>query len=804
MRNLVVNVRYAIRVLARAPGFTVVAVLALAIGVGANTAVFSLVHAVLLRPLPYGEPRRLVLVTEGPGTGNVSPPEYLDWRGADGPFSSLAAYTPVSHTLSGVGDPERIVGLRATSQLFGVLGVPPHLGSPPGEESDLAGGPREVALSAELWRTRFGSDPTIVGRTLVLDGEPFTIRAVMPAGFSFPADGESLFWMSMGFTQTEQVARGAHFLTTIGRLRPGVSIEAAGDAMTALSERLRSLHPQSNANASATVTPLVDAVVGEARHTLRLLWGAVGFVLLIACANVANMQLARTAERRREIAVRMALGAGARRIVPQLITENLLLAFLGGLAGLGVAWIGVRLLTFANPGGIARFQAVGLSPVAFLFTLGISGLAGLVFGLVPALSLRRTDVQSTLRSADRSSTGGKLDEWYRTGLVVAEVALAVVLVTGAGLLIQSLRNLVTTDPGFDPDRVLTMTVELPRTAYPGAAERSAYFGQALERVAASPGVEAAGAISFLPMAFQGGSVGITAEGSDPPADGEASAVVFRVITPGYFRAMGIPILNGRAFDSRDHANAPAAIVNVAMAEARWPGQSPIGRRLKLGSPESSAAWMSVVGVVANVRQFRMREAPRPEVYVPVSQPHAAWLSPGSFVVRVSGEPLSAAPSVRAAIRSVDPNLPVSNIRRMADVVGTSTAELRFYSVLLSLLSGTALTLAGVGIYGVMAYGVNRRGREIGLRMAVGASRAAIVRMIMRQGVSLALAGLALGLGGALALTRYLTAQLYGIGASDGTTFALAATVLLGTAVAACVIPAERAASADPMRALRSE
>lgn len=807
MQHLKQDLVYAWRTLRRTPGFTVVAVLALALGIGANTAIFSLINAVLLRPLPFPDADRLVSVSESGATGNgndVAPPNFLDWRSAQRSFTDLAAFTPVSLNLTGVEAPENLEGLRVTASLFSVLGVEPSLGRTFGETSDIAGGERVVVLSDELWRSRFQADPGIIGRVLTLDEEPHTVIGVMPAGFRFPIAGEALLWVPMAFTAGDLSGRGAHYLGAAGRLAPGVSLARAQADMDLIARRLQREYPVTNEDAGISLVPLKDSVVGPTRTTFLLLWGAVGFVLLIATANVASMLLARAAGREREIAIRLALGAGAGRLIPQLLTESLMLSGLGGLAGLGLGVLGIRILEVLNPGGIARFGEAGIDVRVLGFTLLISFGTGLLFGLVPALSLTRADVQQALRAGGRGMIGPR-GRWYRASLVVSEIALAVMLLVGAGLLIGSFRNLQRTDPGFDPDHLLTLRIDLPRGPYEALDRRADFFQRVLPRIEAVPGVESAGAISFLPMNFPGGSVGIAVEGAPPADEGEFQGAVYRAVSADYFAAMDIPLTSGRPFGSSDMAGAPGVvIVNRAMADRWWPGRSPIGRRLKVGRPESNVPWLTVVGVAGDVRQFELRRESRPEIYIPVTQPHPLWTAPRAIVVRTASEPLAVAPAVRAAIWSVNPDLPVSDVRPMTDVVGATVAELRFYTVLLSLLGATALVLAAVGIYGVISYGVNERAREIGVRMALGAGRPDILGMVLRQGMLLALAGLGLGLAGALGLSRFLGALLYDLAPADPGTLIQGGVVILTAALLACLVPAHRASRIDPVESLRRE
>jgi putative ABC transport system permease protein len=807
LETLVQDVRFGLRTLARTPVLSAAAVLALALGIGANTAVFSVVNAVLLRPLAFPEPHQLLFVAEATPTGgpdDVAPPNFLDWRGAQTVFADLAAYTPVSLNLTGVPSPETIDGYRATASLFSVLGVDPWLGRRPDAAGDVAGGGREIVLSHELWRSRFQGDSAVLGRALTLDDEPYTVVAVMPAGFAFPVESPGRFWVPMAFTEGDVTSRGAHYLNAVGRLRPGVTVGAAQAAMDVIAQRLADAYPASNADAGVALAPLKHVVVGASRTTFLLLWGAVAFVLLIATANVASMLLARAAARGREMATRVALGAGARRLVAQLLTESLLLAAFGGALGVLVAAGGVRILHALNPGNVARFGQATIDPLVLGFTALVALGAGVLFGLAPALAVTRRDVTAGLREGGRGTVGGAT-QWYRGVLVVNEVALAVVVLVGAGLMLTSLRNLLDTDPGFDTDRVLSLRINLSRTAYPDHASRVTFFDRLEERVTALPGVEAAGAITFLPMTFPGGTLGIAIEGAPPPQDGQWEGAVFRVVTPDYFAAMGIRMREGRAFRRSDDASAPGvAIVTRALAERHWPDRSAVGQHLKLGGPTSTAPWLTVVGVAEDVRAFALRRPPETGMFVPVAQPHPAWTAPRGVVVRAAGDPAALAASVRAAVWSIDRDLPISHLRPMREVVGATLDETRFYAVLLGLLGVIALALAAVGIYGVMAYSVSQRTREFGLRLALGAQPGAIVGMVLRRGLALAAVGLGVGVAGAVGVTRFLGSQLYGLSPTDPGTLARGVLLLLGTALAACALPAWRAARVNPMDSLREE
>ncbi len=811
MTGLLSDVRYAVRLLAKTPGFTAIAVLTLGLGIGANTAIFSVIDAVLLRPLPYPEPTRLVAVWEAglAGSGaadSVAPPNFIDWREQSTVFDGLTALATRSVNLSGRGDPERLDGLRVTAEFFDVLGVSPLLGRTFGASEDRAGEPPVVVLSHGLWTRRYGADPALVGNTMLLDGTPHTVLGVMPQGFFF-RDRTVEVWLPMAFSDFERTQRGAHFITVIGRLARTSTLAAARAEMATIAARLEEAHPRFNTGLGATVMPLHESVVGGIRPTLLVLLGAVGFVLLIACTNLANMLLARATLRERELAVRRALGAGRRRVVRQLLVESTALALLGGAAGVLLAVWGLDALLALGPDDIARLDDTVIDGRVLLFTAVVSLGTGVLFGLLPALQLTSNDVTRGLREGGRGSVGTSSSR-VRTALTTVEIALAVVLLVGATLMINSFVRLQRIDPGFDPESVLTLRVDLAGERYSSGAQRLAFYRDLLERVNALPGVQRSGMVTMLPLGGDGITLGITIEGAAVAGDDQSprdmSFSSFRVVMPGYFESMGIPLVRGRDVSERDTDAAPGvAVISEAMARTYWPGDDPLGRRFKLGrGPETP--WKEVVGVAGDVRQSELRDEPVPAMYVPASQSHPTFAAPRMLTIDVAGDPIAIAPAVRQVIQSIDPNQPVSRVRRLSAIVSDSVSQPRFYAALLGAFGIVALLLAALGVYGVIAYSVSQRAHEIGLRLALGAERRDILRMVLGQGIGVTTVGLLLGLAGAALLGRLLSSLLFGVTVTDPFSFLTASAVLAAVALFACYVPARRAMELDPMETLRAE
>ena len=809
MNNVLRDLRYAARALLRSPGFTAVALLTLALGIGANTAIFSVVNSVLLKPLPFQQPDRLVQVFESTrgGLGTASPPNFTDWRNESSAFAVMGAYTATAGALTGRGDPQRIAGAAVTGDFFRVLAETPLLGRAISQAEAVSGQDKVVVLSHRLWQRQFGADRAIVGRTVQLDGGDYTVIGVMPPGFEYPAGAD--MWVPLVFTEDDLATqRGAHYLDVIARLAPGMSMEQASSQMAAIADVLETRYPDTNTGAGAFVLPLRDALVGNVRPALLILLGAVGFVLLIACANVANLLLARTVARRRELAVRSALGAGRGRLVRHVLAESLLLAVLGGAAGVLLASLALQVLLTLPLDGMPRLEDTGLDGTVLAFTAGVSILTGVLFGLLPAIrSGRARDLTAALKAGGgavaQERTGGRT----QGALVIAEMAFAVLLLAGAGLLLKSFVTLQRVDPGFNPGGVLTFNIALPRSAYPDPEDSQAFFETLNRRIGALPGVESVAGIFGLPLTGFNYTISVEQLDGAPAYDepGEERYTQVRVVTPDYFRTMQIPLLAGRALAASDRAGAqPVVVVNQSAAELLWPADEALGHRFELGTTLGLGGPRiggTVVGVVGDVRHHGPVEEPRPEVYAAHGQFPVDFMS---MTVRASVPPASLVNPIRDELRALDGSLPMDEVRTMEQRLAASVAQPRLYMLLLSVFAAAALLLAAIGIYGVMACAVRNRVHEIGVRRALGAEAGDVLRMVVGSGMSLALGGLVLGLLAAYALTRVLARLLYGVSATDPLTFAGVALLLTAVALLASFIPAQRAARIDPMIALREE
>ena len=806
MHLLIHDLRYAVRGLLRNLGFTAVALGALAIGIGANTAVFTVVESVLLRPLPFREPQRLYTVRPLPkkptpfGMGAVSDPQYLACRAGSTAFEQLAAYDGWNWNGTGVGDPIVIHGAQVTANLFATLGVQPQMGRGFVPEEEGKGAGHVAVLSDGFWRSRFGGDHNVVGRIVVLDGEPHTIVGVMPPGFDFP-NGPQM-WVPAELDATNHHIA---FRWAIGRLREGATVARAKAELDAVNVPLAAQSKRHYDENEMVIAPLRNSMVGDARPALLIFLGAVGCVLLIACVNVANLLLSRASARRQEMMIRVSLGAGRRHLVRQLLTESAVLGIAGGLLGLIVAMWGVSTLTqLAPPGKIPRLNEIRFDGWVLAFNLGMSLATSLLFGLAPAVQFARAGLPGNWQ--DTSQRVSARAAGLRSALVMAEVGLALVLLIGAGLLVHSFERLNRVDLGFQPENVMALSVELNGKAYETAKAIQRFDVQVLERMAALPRVTAVGLVNWLPMsdALVQGDFKLADQQVPPDAIAAKPAV-----SPGYFRAMGIRILRGRAFDEHDAASAaPVAIVDEGFARQYWPGPgaavNAIGKRISFADNPGADDWMTVVGVASAIRQENPA-ARHMTVYQPVAQVQAPFfLQEASFVVRTQAAPASLAPALRAQVWSVDKDLPVRSVSTMRELLYASTAEPRFQTRVLAAFSAAALLLAIVGIYGVMAYSVTQRTREIGIRMAVGAQSAHIVRMVVGRSALLVGGGLAIGLAGALAVTRVLGSFLYEVKPSDPVTFAGVSLLLAAVALLAGYLPARRAASIDPLAALRHD
>jgi predicted permease len=802
--DLAQDLHYGVRMLVKNPSFTIVAVLALALGIGANSAIFSVVNTVLLRPLPYKNPGRLVMLWEeathlGFPKNTPSPANFIDWRAQNTVFEAMAAMVERSFNLTGVGEPERFDGRRVSANLFDLLGVQPQLGRAFRAEEDKPGS-RVVILSNGLWQHRFGGDPRVIGQALSLNGESYTVIGVMPGSFQFPTRRDQL-WVPLAFDAKEAASRGNHFLEVIARMKPGVTLQQAQAEMSTIAARLAQQYPEENLRVGSVVTALQEQVVGDIKPALLVLLGAVGFVLLIACANVANLLLARAAARQKEIALRLALGAGRSRLTRQFLTESVLLAVIGGAVGLLLSIAGLRVLKTFIPDTISQAQAISIDAKVLVFTGLVALVTGIIFGLAPAMQVSHLDINDTLKEGGRDAAGGTRGNRIRALLVIGEIAVSFVLLMGAGLLINSFMHLRNLHPGFRANHLLTMKIPLSEVKYPDKERRSPFYAEVLRRVQALPGVQSAAVAGNLPLTYDGDSMPIGIEGrTDPPPD-QRPDVILRVVGPGYFSTMGIPLVRGRDFSEQDKADsARVVIVSEKTARHFWPGENPIGKRLKPGSTSRNIPWIEIIGVVKDVRQNDFVSEPKMQMYMPYQQLNS--FAPNALVVRTNVEPLSLAAAVRNAIWAVDKDQPVSNLRSMDEIVSEAVARQRFSMLLLGIFAALAMVLAAVGIYGVMSYSIAQRTREIGLRIALGAQKSDVLKMILRQGLRFVAAGLAIGLAASFVLTRVMASLLFGISATDPATFVAISLVLIAVALLASYIPAVRAMKIDPMLALR--
>jgi len=810
LERLAQDVRYGARTLAKNRGFTAVAVVALALGIGANTAIFSVVNTVLLRRLPYRDPDRLVWITQFiPAQGNtlVFDSDYLAWSRQNQVFEGMAAYDSPDFTLTGTGDPERLEAASVTSGFFSVVGVGPVLGRGFFAEEDRPGGPQVCVLSYELWRRRFGADRSILGQSITLDSKPYTVVGVMPAQFEFVSNFRPALYVPLDLHETAGVAPGEMhmFPRVIARLKPGITIERAQSDLAVISRGLQAGYKGGYAKMMAGARPQLMSLhlrkVGSVRPALLILLGAVGFVLLIVCANVANLQLARAVTRKREMAIRTALGAGGWRLARQLLTECLLLSAFGGAAGVVLAAWGVSALRTLGPADIPHLADVRIDYRVLLFTALVSIATGMIFGLVPVVTAAKTDPNESLKEGASRLASGRGGRLLRGGLTIAEVALALVLLTGSGLLIRSFVRLTTIDPGFDAHRVLTARISLPQTQYSKPDQQRAFFQNLLERLRALPGVTSADAVASLPLNGFMMASGFEVEGRlQRPEVNQGAAI--NIASSGYFHTMGVPLVSGRAFTPQDTSDAPKVVIlNQAFVRRFFPDESPIGKRIQTSAMEETKSWATVVGVIGDVRQTGLVSLPEPEILEPYLQ---VPYSDMAVVIRTAGDPVNLVPALRSQVQSIDQNLPVFEVSTMDQYLAEEVAGRRFNMLLLGVFAGLALVLALVGIYGVTAYSVAQRTHEVGIRIALGASGREVLRLVLQRSMVLTLAGLAIGLAGALALTRFLASLLYGVRPTDLPTFVAVSLVLAVAALAASYIPASRATRVDPMVALRYE
>jgi putative ABC transport system permease protein len=801
MHTLWQDLRYAVRGLRHRPGFAAVAVTTIALGIGANTAVFSVVNAVLLRSLPYRDPASLMLVREARPDGSlntVSFPNFTDWRKQAGIFRSMALFREERFTLAGRAEPERLSGALVSADFFRVLGLEPAAGRQFSADEDQAGRDGVAVISHGLWQTRFGGAGDVIGRVLTVDGSPVTVIGVAAAGLRYPAGVD--IWVPVSRDAADILEnRGLHAYFVVARLLPGVGPQSAQAELGAVAARLGAEYPASNRGWGVAVEALQESLVHEVRPTLLVLLAAVGFVLLIAATNVANMMLARAAARRRELSIRTALGASRSRLVRQLLTESVVLALLGGGLGLVLAVWGVDALLALGPEGLLRGRAAAVDGPVLVFTLVISVLTSLIFGLVPAVHAARQAPEAALREDGRAA-GGVERQRTRRLLVVAEIALSLLLMFGAALMVQSFLRLQSVDPGFEARGVVTARLSVS----PGAADTAhviGFYRDVVQRVAAMPGITAAAAVSYLPLGREGARYRFSVQGQPPVEPQLRPGADFYAVTPGYFGTLGIPLLQGRDLGPQDRWDAPGSVViNESIARRFWPGQSPIGTRLTFGEP-AEGAWLTVVGVVPDVKQRSLAGETRPQVYAAEAQ---VGMSDMALVARTSLDPVTFAPAIREIVRELDKEVPVSEIRTLDDLRNASISTDRFRTLMISIFALVALVLAAIGVYGVIAYGVAQRSRELGIRMALGARRTEILRLVVQDGMLPVLTGMAVGVLGAMGLSRLIGSLLYAVEPLDPPTFAAVSALIGIVALAACLLPARRATRVDPMRALRSE
>ena len=815
IRNLFTDFRFSLRLLRRNPAFSAAAIVVLALGIGANTAIFSVVNAVLLRPLPFDDPSRIMQVWHVPPAKSfpgmtmfaVSPANYLDWHNQSSSFEQMAAYGFRSFTVGGTERPEAIQAGTVASDFFPLLRVQPLFGRTFAPEEDSPGQGHVVVLGYNFWRDHFASDRNIVGRNIVLDGETYSVVGVMPETLRFPSWAK--LWVPLAWTNDIRAVRGNHNYGVIARLKKNVDMRQAQAELSAISTRLEQMYPEDDRGWGAIILPLREQLVGDVRPALLVLLGAVAFVLLIACANVANLVLAKTLARRKEIAIRTALGASRLVVLRQILAETVLLSVAGGALGLFLAYFGISLIVKVLGDRIPPFMQVRLDVPVLAFTLLVSVVAGVLAGLIPSVRFTKADVNEALKQGQSRGTSDARGGGTRRLLVVSEVALSLVLLIGAGLMIRSLWELRKVQPGFDPHNVLTMTVPLPRNRFSSPSGQINFFQDALTRVRTLPGVKSAGVIDALPLNGGGSHQPFTIEGRPAPPMSEQPEVDVRVISPGYLRAMHIPIVRGRDLSDSDVAGRPAAVlISDSLARRFWPNEDPIGRHITLTFFPNVVR--EIVGIVGDTKQDSLDETrPVATIYHALAQvtapPSEPWRTfPMSFAVRTNSDPMNSVTAVTGAIHQAAPDLPVVDVMSMNEIIAQSVSPQRFNMLLLACFAGLALVLAAVGIYSVLSYTVRRRVREIGIRMALGASHEDVIRMILADGLKPILVGVVLGLAAALALSRVVASLIYGVRATDPLTFAAVALLLLIVGVFATILPAYRATRIEPVRILREE
>ena len=809
VENLLQDIRYGLRMLRKSPSFTFFAVGVLALGIAANSAIFSIADDVLLRPLPYRDANRLVMVWEdssafGFPKDTPAPGNFADWRARNQVFEDMAALSYSGYfNLTGSGTPEALEGRSVTANLFSVLGVSPALGRDFRPEDDVPGAFSVAILSHGLWLRRFGGDPNIVGKDILLNHEKCTIIGVIKRGLPFP-DRETELWVPIRFTKEDLANHGSHYLQVVARLKTGVLLKAANADLSVIAKQLEKEHPESNAKVGAFAVSLREEVAGDVRPAILMLVGAVCFVLLIACANVANLVLSRATGRRRELAMRLALGATRVRIIQQMLTESILLAVFAGAAGLLLSVWCTKFLATLIPDGIAPMTGTGVDGRVLLFTLAVSLATGILFGIIPASRVSQFRLAHSLQQGGGRGGVGAGGHKLRNALVICEVALAIVLLAGAALLIRSLQNLYHLDPGFRADHVLVMRTSLPFPKYEDFARRTSFYDQVLAKVERLPGVVAAGYTTWVPLTNWGGATGITIEGKPEPAPGNLLIPNIRIISKDYMRTLRMKLIEGRLLERSDAAGTlPVALINQTMAKNYWAGENPIGKRFKRGAYKENSPWITVVGIVGDVHQAGLDRPARAEMYLPYQQLDFGY-DPEYLAVRTSGDPMALAEIVRQQIWSVDKEQPVAGVMPLEDLVDENLASRKMQASLLGGFAGLALLLVTLGIYAVLSFAVSQRTQEIGVRVALGAQPGDVLRMIFSQGFRLFLIGAAIGLVAAFALSRAMEHLLYGVSAYDPVSFAGVTILLAAVALLACYIPARRATRVDPLVALRYE
>ncbi len=815
------DLHYGGRLLLKSPAFTLVAILTLALGIGANTAIFSVVDAVIFRPLPFPNQRQLVIVWETDANrqierGTTPPADFFDWRAQNQVFQHISAFQTWFYNLTGTGEPEQLWGARVSADFFDLLGVKPALGRTFNPDEDQPGHDRVVIITHGIWAQHFAADPSVIGRSITIDDKPYTVIGVLPTGFSLFGIRRRLdLWMPLALPASE-VRRDNPSLIVFARLKPGITIERANSDMQTISHRLSMQYPATNQGTGARVVSMHEDLTHNLANRMLLLLAAAGLVLLIACANVANLLLARAAGRQKEVAVRSALGAGRFRLIRQLLTESILLGLVGGACGLLLGYYGLKVLpaVLPAPGGVGEvphMNLVGMNITVLGFTIGIAILTGIIFGLAPAFQFSKTNLTDSLKESGRSSSGGLQSRLTRNILAIIEVGLSLVLLIGAGTLIRSLHDLMVANPGFNPKNVLSMQIWLPESHYPGTVQARAFFQQLIERMSAIPGVESASAINFLPLTGWTDLTNFDIAGRASPPPREEFVAHYRIVDPQYFQTMQIPLLRGRYFASSDAENSQgAAIVNQNLARRYWPNQNPIGQRVRVHLKESKSVpwrpavgdnWFTIVGIVGDIREPEVGEQAMGILYLSYLQAPSRMMR---IVLRTAGSPDRFATTARQTVQAFDKNQPVTEIKSMEEFFSESISSEALNTTLLSFFAGLAMILAAIGIYGVISYGVEQRTHEIGIRLALGAQPRDVVNLIVREGVRLTLIGIVIGLAAAYALIRTLSGAMFGIKSLDPASAAIAVLLLFLVAFLACYIPARRATRVNPVQALRYE